>query len=54
MATALRPFLLGADLGRDVIEHAVHERRRVVAAEALRDLDRLVDRHARRHVVARQ
>src|SRR5262249_58952119 len=32
------------------VEDAVDERRRLVRAEALGDLDRLVDRHLRRHV----
>src|SRR5262245_23524038 len=34
---------LGPDHGRDRVEHAVDEGRRVLAAEAPRDLDRLVD-----------
>jgi len=42
--------LFGADRDGDGVEHAVHERRRLVAAEPLGDLDGFVDRHARGHV----
>ena len=39
---------------RDVVEHAVHERRRFLAAEPARDLDRLVQRDRRRDLRPRR
>src|SRR5581483_9747086 len=47
-------LLLHAEHGGDVIEDSVHERGRVFAPEAPRDLDRLVDGDRRRDLRSRE
>src|SRR5262245_2326835 len=46
--TANTSELRGSDVARDAIEHAVDEAARLVRSVSLRELDRLVEDHARR------